>query len=216
MDIKKYMQNLDKKNMLIAFIIVVFIIIGMTFYTNGNNSEISVPVINVTEITNENGYEDNAETIQYENGVYRYKFGHIGVLKGYIFSNEVIFQREDNETFILLRITPDMDPKDDIPEAYIVPNIENDIMEINIFLDQDFKNMLGNRTNIIWGSTYQNFKKYDFSTEYKKGIYVDTVYDNDTERFRIGGNDANIFVGDATLEDADTQNMEGVTGVFLK
>ena len=89
-------------------------------------------------------------------------------------------------------------------------------MEINVFVDEDFKNMMGDSTNIIWGSTYQNFKQYDFSNEYKPGIYVDTIYDNDTERFLIGGNDANIFVGDATLEDAQSQNMEEITGVFLK
>lgn len=172
--------------------------------------------IDVAEITNGNGYEDNAASIQYNDGTYRAKFEHMGILKGYMFLNEVIFQTEENERFVLLRITTDMNPKDEIPDAYIVPTIEYGVMEINIFVDEDFRNMMGGSTNIIWGSTYQNFKKYDFSNEYKKGIYMHTVYDDDIERFRIGGNDANIFVGDATLGDVQSQNMEGVTGVFLK
>ena len=109
-----------------------------------------------------------------------------------------------------------LNPKDEIPEAYIVPTIEDDVMEINIFIDEDFRNMMGDNTNIIWGSTYQNFKRYDFSNEYSKGIYINKVYDEDTERFRSGGNGANIFLGDATLEDVQSQNMDGITGVFLK
>ena len=172
--------------------------------------------IDVNEITGGNGYEDNAASMQYNDGIYRAKFEHMGIFKGRMFVNEVVFQTEDNEQFVLLRITTDIDPKDEIPEAYIVPTIEDNVMEINIFVDEDFRNMMGDNTNIIWGSTYQNFKRYDFSNEYNKGIYINTVYDEDTERFRSGGNGANIFLGDATLEDVQSQNMDGITGVFLK
>ncbi|MBW6461853.1 MAG: hypothetical protein K0B07_02300 [DPANN group archaeon] len=216
MDTKKYIQNMNKKHIIIGLIIVILIIMGLSFHTNDNNTETYNPSINVSEVTDGDGYEDNAASMQYNDGLYKVKFEHMGILKGHMFLNEVIFQTEENETFVLLRITPNMDSKNEIPEAYIVPTIKDDIMEINVFVDEDFRNMLANPINIIWGSTYQNFKQYDFSNEYKPGIYVDTVYDNDTERFRIGGNDANIFVGDATLEDAQSQNMEGITGVFLK
>lgn len=217
MNLKKYIPNLDKKHMIIGIIILTIIIVGIHLYTENNqDTETYIPAINVSEITEGDGYEDNAASMQYNDGLYKVKFEHMGILKGHMFLNEVVFQTEENETFVLLRITPDMDPKDDIPEAYIIPTINDDIMEINVFVDEDFRNMLANPLNIIWGSTYQNFKQYDFSTEHEPGIYVDTVYDNDTERFKIGGNDANIFVGDATLEDAQTQNMEGITGVFLK
>ena len=133
-----------------------------------------------------------------------------------MFLNEVNFMTEENESFVLMRTTADMKPGDDVSEAYIVPVIEDGVMAVNIYLDDDFKAFMGDDTNIIWGSEYQNFKKYDFSVEYKPGIYVDTVYDNDTERFTFGGNDANVFVGDATLEDAQAMKMDGITGVFLK
>ncbi|MCK5594085.1 MAG: hypothetical protein KAI18_02475 [Candidatus Aenigmarchaeota archaeon] len=184
---------------------------------NYNDSSKIEPVINTTEITEGNGYDDNAASMQYDDGRYKILFEHIGILNGYTFLNEVTFMNDENETSVLLRITPDMDPKDSIAEIYIVPTINNEVLDINIYLDEDFRKMMGNNTNIIWGSTYQNFKVYDFSIEHKPGIYVDTVYDNNTERFLSGGsNDANIFVGDATLADAQTQNMEGITGVFLK
>ncbi|NOQ55919.1 MAG: hypothetical protein GQ477_03895 [Nanohaloarchaea archaeon] len=215
-NIKERLSMVSRKNIIISVIIIIIIIAGVYIYLNNDNINTYIPAINVSEVTDGDGYEDNAASMQYNDGLYKVKFEHMGILKGHMFLNEVVFQTEENETFVLLRITPDMDPKNEIPEAYIVPTIKDDIMEINVFVDEDFRNMLENPLNIIWGSTYQNFKTYDFSTEYKTGIYVNTVYDNDTERFRIGGNDANIFVGDATLEDAQTQNMDGITGVFLK
>lgn len=216
MNVKKNIQNINKKQIVIGLTLIILIVLGVYFYINNQNTGIYNPAINVSEVTDGNGYEDNAASMQYNDGIYRTKFGHTGILKGYMFLNEVISLTENNETIILLRITPDMDPKDGIPEAYIVPTIKDDIMEINVFVDEDFRTAMGGNTNIIWGSTYQNFKVYNFSIEHEPGIYVDTVYDNDTERFRTNGNDANIFVGDATLADAQSQNMEGITGVFLK
>ena len=215
-NIKEKLSEISRKKIIISLIIIIMILAGIYFHLNNDNAGTYVPTINVSEVTDGDGYEDNAVSMQYNDGLYKVKFEHMGILKGYMFLNEVTFITAENETFILLRITPDMDPKDEIPEAYIVPTIKDNIMEINVFVDEDFKNMMGDSTNIIWGSTYQNFKQYDFSNEYKPGIYVDTIYDNDTERFLIGGNDANIFVGDATLEDAQSQNMEEITGVFLK
>ncbi len=210
-------KKIDKKDVLIGALVLILIVSCIFFYVQGRGDNVEkVPAINVSELTEGDGYEDNAASMQYNDGLYRVKFEHMIMFKGFMFLNEVNFQTEENESFVLMRTTPDMKPGDDIPEAYMVPVIEDGVMAVNIYLDDDFRAFMGDDTNIIWGSEYQNFKKYDFSVEYQPGIYVDTVYDNDTERFRIGGNDAHVLVGDATLEDAQAMNMDGITGVFLK
>ncbi|MCK4809131.1 MAG: hypothetical protein KAS90_05900 [Candidatus Aenigmarchaeota archaeon] len=210
-------KKIDKKDVLIGALVLILIVSCIFFYVQGKDeAEEEPPVIDVNEVTDGDGYEDNAASIQYNDGLHRVKFEHMIMFKGFMFLNEVNFMTEENESFVLMRTTPDMKPGDDVFEAYMVPVIEDGVMAVNIYLDDDFRAFMGDDTNIIWGSEYQNFKKYDFSVEYKPGIYVDTVYDNDTERFRIGGNDANVFVGDATLEDAQAMNMDGITGVFLK
>ncbi len=210
-------KKIDKKDVLVGALVLILIVSCIFFYVQGRGeAEEEPPAINVSELTEGDGYEDNAASMQYNDGLYRVKFEHMIMFKGFMFLNEVNFQTEENESFVLMRTTPDMKPGDDVPEAYMVPVIEDGVMAVNIYLDDDFRDFMGDDTNIIWGSEYQNFKKYDFSVEYKPGIYVDTVYDNDTERFRVGGNDANVFVGDATFEDAQAMNMDGITGVFLK
>jgi len=210
-------KNIDKKDVLVGAVVLVLIISCIYIYVQGRSeAREDSPAINVSELTEGDGYEDNAASMQYNDGLYMVKFEHMIMFKGFMFLNEVNFQTEENETFVLMRTTADIKAGDDIPEAYMVPVIEDGVMAVNIYLDDDFRAFMGDDTNIIWGSEYQNFKKYDFSVEYEPGIYVDTVYDNDTERFRVGGNDANVFVGDATLEDAQEMNMGGITGVFLK
>ncbi|MCK5289786.1 MAG: hypothetical protein KAJ56_02475 [Candidatus Aenigmarchaeota archaeon] len=208
----------SKKEIMAGMVILVLIVAGIYLYVDKDDKTLpeKVPAINVSELMEGDGYEDDASSIQYNDGIYMTKFEHMGIFKGYMFLNEVTFMTEENETFILMRITADINPGDDIPEAYIVPEIEDGVMAVNIYIDDDFRNSMKSGTNIIWGSEFQNFREYDFSVEYKPGIYVDTVYDNDAERFAVGGNDANVFVGDATLEDAQAMNMDGITGVFLK
>lgn len=205
-------KKINIKNVL-AGAVILAIIVGAAYYVYRDSDDES-HAINVSEITD--GYEDDLASIQYNDGEYMFKFEHSGLYKGFPFLGDVKFTTEENETYTLMRTTADMRPGDEVPEAYIVPNLEEGVMIINIYLDDDFKNLMGNRTNIIWGSEYQNFRKYDYSREYKPGIYVDIVLDHDAERFKTGGNDANVFVGDATLEDAQNRNMVGITGVFLK
>jgi len=210
-------KKIDKKDVLVGALVLILIVSCIFFYVQGKGeAEEEPPAIDVDELTEGDGYEDNAASIQYNDGLHRVKFEHIGFYEGFMFLNEVNFMTEENESFVLMRTTADMKPGDDIPEVYMVPVIKDSVMAVNIYLDDDFRDFMGDDTNIIWGSEYQNFKKYDFSVEYKPGIYVDTVYDHDTERFRVGGNDANVFVGDATQEDAQAMIIEGITGVFLK
>ena len=213
-------ENIEsrKKEIMAGMIILILIVAGIYLFIDRDGKPLpeKAPAINVSELMEGDGYEDDAASIQYNDGIYMTKFEHMGIFKGYMFLNEVTFTTEENETFILMRITADINPGDDIPEAYIVPEIEDGVMAVNIYIDDDFRNSMKSGTNIIWGSEFQNFREYDFSVEYKPGIYVDTVYDNDAERFAVGGNDANVFVGDATLEDAQAMNMDGITGVFLK
>ncbi len=217
MVMKKKTDRINKKDVLTGALMLMLIVSCIFFYVQGKDeAKEDLPAINVSELTEGEGYEDNAASIQYNDGLHMVKFEHMIMFKGLMFLNEVNFMTEENETFLLMRTTPDMKPGDDVSEAYMVPAIEDGVMAVNIYLDDDFRDFMGDDTNIIWGSEYQNFRKYDFSVEYKPGIYVDTVYDNDTERFRVGGNDANVFVGDATLEDAQAMNMDGITGVFLK
>ncbi len=190
------------------------LVVSHTFLDRGEADD--GPVINVPNITDDRATSEKLSSIKYRDDRHSLRFQHMGVYKGHNFMQEVIFRTQDNQTFTLIRTMPDIKASDGVPEAYMVPRFENDELIVNIFIDDDFRDHLEDDVNIIWGSEYQNFREYSFDEVFEPGIYVDTVHDNDTDRFIYGGNDANVFVGDATQENARNKNLDGITGVFLK
>lgn len=119
---------------------------------------------------------------------------------------------EGNKT--KLAINSFMDPNDGIPEGFIISSLSDGDVFVDVFVDEDWKSSIGEKTNIIWGSNYQNFKKFVFN-KISDGIYRDTVKDDisrfsDDFKVRKGG----VMVGDISLDNIKNEDFSGA--VFIR
>jgi len=121
-------------------------------------------------------------------------FDYEGFYKGRYFKSEYI---EENK--ILMRISQTMNANDGIIEGFIVEEIKEGIPVAYIFLDEDWKELVG-PTNIFWGAELQNEQPFSY-TQVDNGIYMNTINDDQARfsedyRFHYGS----IIVGDLTRE----------------
>jgi len=92
-------------------------------------------------------------------------------------------QEQLAEQYVLMRISPQMDPTDGVINSFILAKIENDRFVFYIFLDEDWKNKL-QYTNILWGDDFTDpntlhIRPFNFQNS-TKGIYIDKLtYDVD-------------------------------------
>jgi hypothetical protein len=168
---------------------------------------LSQAVINVDEATQGEGFIDELGQ-QYRSAEIDTAFDLRGMYKGSAFKK----QYADENGRIVMQIQETMNPNDGIIEGFIVERINGTQPIAYIFLDQDWKNKVG-ETYIHWGVDYQQQKKFSFS-KMEKGVYIDIIEDDklrfdSAENIRYGG----IIVSDISpekfeLEDSDITLIE--------
>jgi hypothetical protein len=167
-----------------------------------------IKVVDVDRVTFGKGYADSSGQ-QIRIGDVLTVFAYDGWYKDSYFKLSFV---DNNRTVIA--INSFMMPGDGVIEGYIVSAVEDDSVVSDIFVDEDWKSVIGSKTNIIWGKDYQNIKSFSF-TEVSDGVYKDSVVD-DLSRFsedfreRVGG----IIVGDISMDNVNNENFDGV--VFIR
>jgi len=169
-----------------------------------------VQEINVSKVTRGAGFT-NAEGLQYDDGEILTAFGYDGMYNGAYFPSQTYFDALGEPK---LRITTDLDPNNGIPEGWIAEYIEGKDVIAYIFVDEDWKNQIGN-TNIIWGTELQFIKKFMYNP-LSTGVYMDSIID-DPERFNkdYTERDGGIVVGNADSENAMYDNWDGTIIIRL-
>lgn len=151
--------------------------------------------------------------LQYDTNEVKTAFRFDGVYLGEIFSSDEYYDANNN---LKIRISEIQNPNDNIPEIMIMEKInKNEEMQVFVFLDEDWKRIIGEQTKIIWGKTYQNEKIFEFN-EISQGLYYDTVLDDKTRfldnfKERYGG----IVVGKVNKEDIIQNNISDIIIVRL-
>jgi hypothetical protein len=150
-----------------------------------------VKKINIDYVTEGRGYVDGVgQQVRLKD--ISTVFNTRGYYQGNLFYNNYTLKEKT-----YMKIGPNMIPSDGIIEAYIVFDIINKTPTYRIFVDEDWKKRV-QPTNIWWGFDHSNQKEFEFN-EIKRGIYMDTVYDDPSsfsEDYKITYN--KLFVGDMT------------------
>ncbi|MCF7861142.1 hypothetical protein K9M79_02765 [Candidatus Woesearchaeota archaeon] len=125
-------------------------------------------------------------------------------MRGYYLGNKFYKNyTSDGQTYI--RVSPNMIPSDGIIEGYVIFDVINDTPAYRIFVDEDWKKRV-QPTNIWWGFGHGNQKEFEFN-EVKRGIYMDTVYDNPSsfsDDYKV--HYYKLFIGDMTEEKIAASN----------
>lgn len=168
-----------------------------------------VKSIDIDEMTKGDAYISGTNQ-QYDDGKVMTSFAFDGLYKGNRFSN--IYEEEGR---VLMAITERMKPKNEIIEGFIVEYIDGGKIIANIFIDSDFREETGDKTNIVWGKTFQNIKEFEFN-EISSGIYMDTIID-DNERFGSNYNihEGGVVVGNMDLDDIRDGNSKDLTVIRI-
>jgi len=134
-------------------------------------------------------------------------FGYDGIYYGEVFRTE--FFDENNN--LKLQITPELNPADGVPQAIIIEKIENNVPFAYIFVDRDWKELIG-ESYIAWGAEYQNVERFAYD-EIKTGVYMNKVED-DINRFTkedfSGLTYGGVSIGTFTKEDIVQGNIDGI------
>jgi hypothetical protein len=80
-------------------------------------------------------------------------------------------KEQKTDEYSLMRITKNIKPQDNIPDAFLLFKFENKLPVIYIFLDEDWKIKYPN-TNIIWGSEFKNMQ----TLNQKEFIFINSTY----------------------------------------
>ena len=157
--------------------------------------------LNIDFITNGSSFIDSqGQQIRLED------ISTVFTIEGYYKGNYFKKEFSDEEDNVLMRIDTSMTPGDGIIEGFILEKIENDVPIAYIFLDEDWKEQVGN-TNIYWGDSWAFNKSFEFNS-IQEGIYMEKIED-DKSRFsedykiRLYG----IIVGDLTFEDNENKTL---------
>ncbi len=198
------------KKLVISVILVVIIIIvvgilttlpkKITYSKNPQDwveTKINIRIIDVEQVTEGRGYF-NTNNQQYKFLSINTAFGYDGIYKGELFKNQYL----DYSDIVRIEITPNLIPNDGILQGLIVEKFEDEKLVAYIFLDEDWKKQFGDSINIVWGSEYQNFKKFEFQ-QISIGVYMDKVED-DLDRF---SEDFNIHQGGIMVGDIQTPGI---------
>ncbi len=195
---------MDKK--VVLLVIFLLIIVSSAYFLISNKKDVysdnpktwiedkpTFKEINVDKVTKGKAYV-NYLGEQYRDGIIETVFTYDGIYKGKIFDN----QYTDENGNLLIKISNELNPGDGVLDGYIIERIEDNNPVAFIFLDEDWKNIIGAKTNIIWGKDYERTVKFNFD-EIDDGVYMHEILD-DPDRFdnnfkeSVGG----IVVGDIT------------------
>ncbi|MBI5354975.1 MAG: hypothetical protein HZB68_00785 [Candidatus Aenigmarchaeota archaeon] len=116
----------------------------------------------------------------------------------------------------VLEISQYIKPSDGVINGYISFSVRDGFIVAKAFIDDDWKKLLGNAT-IVWGGRWEHSKPFEFNEVYP-GVYVDTVYDNDTSRFLPNRmvSDGNFAVTDASPDEFRKGAMDGKTAIIYR
>ncbi|PIN81752.1 hypothetical protein COV11_01250, partial [Candidatus Woesearchaeota archaeon CG10_big_fil_rev_8_21_14_0_10_30_7] len=79
-------------------------------------------------------------------------------LEGFYQGNKFLGEYK-NDNKLIMKITSELDPKDGVINGFIFENIKGDEVKAYLFVDEDWKNYVGN-TNILWGANYENEQEF--------------------------------------------------------
>ncbi|MDY6770571.1 MAG: hypothetical protein SV186_01290 [Candidatus Nanohaloarchaea archaeon] len=168
---------------------------GYRVYSNG---EVAV---NNTYIVRNQGWSDYQGEFNINYGRYMTTIQGWGVYNGTAFYDDV-FVRHNRK---VMAFTNRLDPDDGVMQGYLAPRMmgpkENPRLRVDIYLDQDFREQLDN-VSIMWGPRLSTatIRPYQFN-EVAEGVYMDTIYENDTRRFtQAVSAAAHVYVGEVFRE----------------
>ncbi len=206
-------------------LVLIIIVIGLVllgFYVNNLEKNYSdnphdwindlgggVKEIDVEEITDGASLIDGLGSQQWNDGTIDTAFGFEGLYNGEYF---IRYYADESEKK-LMKITNELNKNNGIIEGFMVGKIEEDYFITYIFLDEDWKLKVNGETNLVWGTRYENFRKFRFE-EINDGIYMDKVKE-EKERFSedFSFHKGNVMVGNFTLEQIEQQ--DSTEGLFV-
>jgi hypothetical protein len=168
--------------------------------------------VNFEQVTKGAG-EFNDINEEYKDALIDTVFGYDGIYEGEFFKNEYYDLQTEK---VIMEITNDMNPNDGVLQGVIAERVDNDQPVAFIFLDEDWRNKLGNNVNIVWGADYQNTKQFEYIS-IKEGVYMNQIAD-DRSRFGEFYDDIHqggIVVGDVSITDVKEGNTDGKTIMML-
>ena len=183
-----------------------------TYIIQGDDGKFIIPI---ERLTDGKAYTDPTEDVQYRGEGSMTSFSLSGIYKGERFSKAHHIWHEDGTYELLMEIGHEMDTKDGVIQGYMVETFENEKPYVYIYLDEDWKQQVGD-TNIIWGLDLDNIQEFKWS-EVGDGIYMNKIMD-DINRFNmddISYRESGIFVGDITLADIKTDTNGGWTAIKM-
>ncbi len=168
--------------------------------------------VNITKATRGAGLL-NPEGLQYSDGKVLTAFGYDGAYEGEYFSSSVYKDILSGNT--LLDITPELKPGNGVMEGFIIEYIKGNEVTAYIFVDEDWRQKLGDSTNIIWGRMLDNIKKFEY-TPIADGIYMNEIID-DPERFIDNYKESRggILVGNLEQNNVLYDEFDGKTFIRL-
>ena len=216
--VQDYFGCMDKKKVVG---VIVLVLVGVFLYINYSKEDLSKPEnwvedktdgikeINLEKVTGGNAYSLGTGE-QFNDGIISTVFIHEGWYNGEYFTNEY-----KKDATVILRVNQEMNPNDGIIEAYIAEDIKEGRIFAYVFVDEDWKEAIGDDTNILWGSNHQNIKEFVFN-EISKGIYMDQIED-DRSRFNedFSESKGGVSVGSLTLKNVEEENISNVIFVMV-
>ena len=161
-------------------------------------------IIPVEKMSDDDAYVDSTGDIQFVKDGDTSVFTLDGMYKGKWFTKAYFEELKPDEYKIYMGIGSNMMPGDGIIQGYIAEIFENETPYVYIYLDEDWRKLVG-ETHIIWGKEYQFIQKFEW-TKVGTGIYMNKIKD-DIERFSTDDPDkreSGIFVGDFnSLDDVE-------------
>ena len=161
-----------------------------------------VKEINIEQITSGASFVD-ALGQQYDDGEISTVFGYSGFYRGVYFDSEYV----GDDGNVKMRITNKMNPSDGVIEGFAVAKIEDNKPIVQIFLDEDWKRLVGD--TYIWsGVGYKKYQEFDFN-EVSNGIYSDSIEDDpgrylESYSIHLGG----IIIGDVSKDKVEKRNED--------
>ncbi|MBD3204001.1 hypothetical protein GF327_06885 [Candidatus Woesearchaeota archaeon] len=152
-----------------------------------------------------------------------YAFFSYGVYKGKEFFQVYAEPKKPNsqnlppEDDVLMEISRELDPTDNIIQAYILAKENNKKFNFYIYVDKDWKNKL-KYTKVIYGDDFSSPEKLkirDFSyNEISTGIFLHEIKDS-SEWYNMDPVVGGIIVGEINLVDIQNNNLNS-TYVMLR
>lgn len=120
--------------------------------------------------------------------------------------------------YTLMKISPEIQPNDNIIEGIIVAREENQKIVFYIFVDEDWKNKIP-FTNIIWGDDLNNketlnIRGFDFSNN-ENGVYIEKI-ENEVNWHNLYPKKGGIIVGEMTINDVVEDNIKDKTFMYIR